>query len=102
MVVTEQRRPFRAPRAGASRIAGPTRRLFPRRAFQPGTNPRSVDTPGVRRDVLVALGQHHEDGLAVAFAAAIKTNPDPPVRVQLVLDTIVAPTPPQTQTSSEW
>jgi hypothetical protein len=50
----------------------------------------------------VALGQHHEDGLVVAFAAAIKTNPDPPVRVQLVLDTIVAPTTPQTQTSSEW
>jgi len=41
-------------------------------------------------DVLAMLGRHFEDGLAAAFAGAIEANPDPQVRVQVVLDTIVA------------
>jgi AcrR family transcriptional regulator len=41
-------------------------------------------------DVLAALGSHFEDGVAEAFARAIEINPDPAVRVQVVLDTIVA------------
>lgn len=41
-------------------------------------------------DVLAALGRHFEDGVAGAFAAAIEVNPDPAVRVQVVLDTIIA------------
>ncbi|ETB34934.1 TetR family transcriptional regulator [Mycobacterium avium subsp. hominissuis 10-5606] len=41
-------------------------------------------------DVLAALGAHFEDGVAEAFSAAIEVNPDPAVRVQVVLDTIIA------------
>jgi AcrR family transcriptional regulator len=41
-------------------------------------------------DVLATLCRHFEDGVAGAFAAAIETNPDPAVRVQVVLDTIIA------------
>src|SRR5208283_403898 len=41
-------------------------------------------------DVLATLGRHFEDGVAGAFAAAIEANPDPAVRVQVVLDTIIA------------
>jgi AcrR family transcriptional regulator len=43
-----------------------------------------------KEEVLAALGQHFEDGVAAAFAAAIEANPDPDARVQLVLDTIIA------------
>ena len=41
-------------------------------------------------EVLAALGQHFEDGVAAAFADAIEVNPDPEQRVQVVLDTIIA------------
>lgn len=41
-------------------------------------------------DALAALGRHLEDGVAAAFAAAIAVNPDPTLRVQVVLDTIIA------------
>jgi AcrR family transcriptional regulator len=41
-------------------------------------------------EVLAALGQHFEDGVAAAFTAAIEANPDPEQRVQVVLDTIIA------------
>jgi AcrR family transcriptional regulator len=43
-----------------------------------------------KEEVLAALGQHLEDGVAAAFAAAIEANPDPDERVQIVLDTILA------------
>jgi AcrR family transcriptional regulator len=43
-----------------------------------------------KEDVLAALARHFEDGVAAAFAAAIEVNPDPAVRVQVVLDTIIA------------
>jgi AcrR family transcriptional regulator len=43
-----------------------------------------------KEDVLAALARHFEDGLAAAFAAAIEVNPDPAVRVQVVLDTVIA------------
>ena len=43
-----------------------------------------------KEEVLAALGQHFEDGVATAFAAAIEANPDPEQRVQVVLNTIVA------------
>jgi hypothetical protein len=39
---------------------------------------------------LATLARHFEDGVAGAFAAAIEANPDPAVRVQVVLDTIIA------------
>ena len=41
-------------------------------------------------EVLAALGQHFEDGVVAAFAAAIEADPDPEHRVQVVLDTIIA------------
>jgi AcrR family transcriptional regulator len=41
-------------------------------------------------EALAALGRHFEDGVAAAFAAAIDVNPDPELRVQVVLDTIIA------------
>ncbi|BCQ07365.1 HTH-type transcriptional regulator BetI [Mycobacterium heckeshornense] len=41
-------------------------------------------------DVLAALARHFEDGVADAFAAAIAVNPDPALRVRVVLDTIIA------------
>jgi AcrR family transcriptional regulator len=40
-------------------------------------------------DALAALGQHIEDGVAFAFAAAIEKNPKPSQRVQVVLDAII-------------
>jgi AcrR family transcriptional regulator len=43
-----------------------------------------------KEEVLAALGQHFEEGVAAAFAAAIEANPDPDMRVQVVLDTIIA------------
>ena len=43
-----------------------------------------------KEEVLAALGQHFEDGIAAAFAAAIEANPDPEARVEVVLDTILA------------
>jgi AcrR family transcriptional regulator len=43
-----------------------------------------------KEDVLAALARHFEGGLAAAFAAAIKINPDPAARVQVVLDTLIA------------
>lgn len=39
-------------------------------------------------DVLATLAQHYQDGVAEAFVKAIEINPDPKVRVQVVLDTI--------------
>jgi len=39
-------------------------------------------------DVLAALAHHYQDGVAEAFVKAIEINPDPKVRVQVVLDTI--------------
>lgn len=41
-------------------------------------------------DVLAILGRHFADGLTDAFDKAIAVNDDPAVRVQVVLDTIVA------------
>jgi AcrR family transcriptional regulator len=41
-------------------------------------------------DVLATLGRHFEDGVARALAAAIEANPDPAIRVQVILDTIIA------------
>jgi AcrR family transcriptional regulator len=41
-------------------------------------------------EVLAAMGQHIEDGVAAAFTAAIEQNPDPADRVQIVLDAIIA------------
>ena len=43
-----------------------------------------------KEEVLAALGQHFEDGVAAAFAVAIEANPEPQLRVQVVLDTIIA------------
>jgi AcrR family transcriptional regulator len=43
-----------------------------------------------KEDVLAALARHFEDGVSAAFAAAIEADPDPAVRVQVVLDTIIA------------
>jgi AcrR family transcriptional regulator len=43
-----------------------------------------------KEEALAALGRHFEDGVAAAFAAAIDVNPDPELRVQVVLDTILA------------
>jgi AcrR family transcriptional regulator len=43
-----------------------------------------------KEEALAALGRHFEDGVAAAFAAAIDINPDPELRVQVVLDTILA------------
>lgn len=40
-------------------------------------------------DILNAIGQHFERGLAAALDAAIDANPDPAHRVQIVLDTII-------------
>jgi AcrR family transcriptional regulator len=39
-------------------------------------------------DVLATLVHHYQDGVAEAFVKAIEINPDPKVRVQVVLDTI--------------
>lgn len=39
-------------------------------------------------DVLATLAHHYQDGVAEAFVKAIEINPDPKVRVQVVLDTI--------------
>jgi AcrR family transcriptional regulator len=39
-------------------------------------------------DVLATLARHYQDGVAEAFVKAIEINPDPKVRVQVVLDTI--------------
>jgi AcrR family transcriptional regulator len=39
-------------------------------------------------DVLATLARHDQDGVAEAFVKAIEINPDPKVRVQVVLDTI--------------
>ena len=43
-----------------------------------------------KEEALAALGQHFEDGVGAALAAAIEANPDPDVRVQVVLDAIIA------------
>lgn len=43
-----------------------------------------------KEEALAALGRHFEDGVAAAFAAAIDVNPDPELRIQVVLDTIIA------------
>ena len=40
-------------------------------------------------DVLATLAHHYQDGVAEAFVKAIELNPDPKVRVQVVLDTII-------------
>lgn len=44
-----------------------------------------------REDVLVALREHFKEGVAESLATAIKCQPDPAVRVQVVLDTIIDP-----------
>lgn len=41
-------------------------------------------------EVLAHLGQHFEEGVAAAFAAAIAVDPDPASRVQVVVDTLTA------------
>jgi AcrR family transcriptional regulator len=43
-----------------------------------------------KEEVLAALGQHFQDGVAADFAAAIEANPNPESRVEVVLDTILA------------
>lgn len=43
-----------------------------------------------KEEVLATLGSHLEDGATEAFATAIEANPDPALRVKVVLDTIVA------------
>lgn len=39
-------------------------------------------------DVLTALARYYQEGVAEAFVKAIELNPDPEVRVRVVLDTI--------------
>ncbi|NVN53664.1 TetR/AcrR family transcriptional regulator [Mycolicibacterium hippocampi] len=43
-----------------------------------------------KEEVLAAVGRHFEVGIAAAFEAAIEADPDPAVRVKVVLDTLIA------------
>jgi AcrR family transcriptional regulator len=43
-----------------------------------------------KEEALSAVGRHFEEGIAAAIEAAIEANPDPVVRVEVVLDTLIA------------